>query len=148
MPSFSIDAKMSSRLDMPADLRECSWFRPRTVAVLNQPALGDLVQQQFLPKLLAAFEEQGHSIIANPTGTVNLMLSFYDAPDTDVPLLERVPERPLPLALSLMREFGLSKRPENLVTFVTIHEHLRDMPHAQVLEIARTTMARIGTPKR
>lgn len=147
MSSVSVDTKMSSRLDISSDLRECSWFRPRTVAVLNPPTPGDRVQEQFLPKLLAAFEGQGHSIITNPTGAVNLMISFYDVPDTDLPLLERIPERPLPLALSLMREFGLSKRPENLVTFVTIRERLRDMPHMQVIELARTTMARIGTPK-
>ncbi len=58
------------------DLRQCSWFRPRTVSVLNTPDTGDGVQQQLLPKLLDALRAQGHSVFDHPVGTVNLMLAF------------------------------------------------------------------------
>jgi hypothetical protein len=129
------------------DLRECSWWQPRTIAVLGHPVEGDRVQQQLLPQLLAAFEKQGHLILPRPEGAVNLMLGFYDIPETDAPLVERIPERPLPLGLTLMREYGLKKRPENLVILVTVHERLSTLPHMQVIEIARTVAARIGTPK-
>ena len=134
-------------LSLPSDLRVCSWFQPRTVGVLTQPSPGDRVQEQVLPELRAAFAEQGHSVLSQPTGTVHLMLAFYEIPDSVVPLPQRIPERSLPLALTLMRDYGLSKRPENLVTLVTIRERLSALPHMQVLEIARGTMARIGTPK-
>lgn len=129
------------------DLRECAWWQPRTIAVLGSPTAGDRVQEQLLPQLLAAFERQGHIVLPQPHGAVNLMLGFYDIPDTDAPLVDRIPERPLPFGLTLMREYGLKKRPENLVLLVTVRERLSRLPHMQVIEIARTVAARIGTPK-
>lgn len=90
---------------------------------------------------------QNHVIVEQSSGKVNLMLACFEIPDNDTPLVQRIPERPLPLSLTLMREYGLPKRPENLVVLVTIREHLADLPHLQVLDIARTAMARIGTPK-
>lgn len=130
-----------------ADLRECSWFQPRLISLLNPPIPGDRVQEQLLPKLISAFQEQGHTVLEHPEGSVNLMLAFYDVPDTDAPITERVPERRLPLGLTLMREYNLTKRPDNLVAMVTIRERLSHLPHMQVVEIARTTAARIGSPK-
>ena len=135
------------RIEIPKDLRECVWFSPRTVGVLNQPAADDLVQQFFLRQLLDAFKEQGHTVVENPKGAVNLMLAFFDVPEDGRAITERVSEREMPLALTIMREYGLSKRPDNLVGFVTIPERLQDMPHTHVIEAARTTMARLGTPK-
>ncbi len=130
-----------------ADLRECSWWQPRTISVLGSPAKGDRVQEQLLPLLLQSFRAQGHTVLEQASGAVNLLLAFFDLPDTPAPLLERLPERPLPLGLTLMREYGLKKRPDNLVVFVTIRERLSTLPHLQVIEIARTAAARIGTPK-
>jgi hypothetical protein len=129
------------------DLRECRWFRPRTIALLNEPDSKDRVQTLWLPRLLSAFKEQGHFVLAQASGTVNLMLAPYDIPDDERPLLQRVPERRLPLGLTLMRDYGLNRRPENLVTFVTVHERLADIHHLDMVEMARTVMARVGTPK-
>ncbi len=134
-------------VEMPKDLRECSWYSPRTVGVLNRPAADDLVQQKFLGQLLDAFRQQGHTVIEDPKGAVNLMLAFFDISEDKRPIVDRIPERELPLALSIMREYGLSKRPDNLVGFVTIRERLHDVPHTEVIEAARTTMARLGVPK-
>jgi hypothetical protein len=78
---------------------------------------------------------------------VNLMIGFYEIPSSDEPLLDRIPERPLPMALTLMREYKLARRPDNLVLFLTIRERPSEMPHKQVIEISRTAMARAGTPK-
>jgi hypothetical protein len=130
-----------------ADLRECAWWQPRTIAVLGEPHPDDRVQRELVPQLLSAFEKQGHIVLTQPGGAVNLMLAFYDIPDTDAPLVARFPERQTPLGLTLMREYGLKKRPENLVVLVTIRERLSTMPHMQVIEIARTAAAHIGTPK-
>ena len=138
----------STRLDVPrADLRECAWWQPRTIAVLGEPAPDDQVQRRLLPQLLDAFRAQGHDVLAQPSGAVNLMLAFYDVPDTAAPLADRIYERHMPLGLTLMREFGLKKRPDNLVVLMTIHERLSEWPHIQVIELARLAAARAGTPK-
>lgn len=130
-----------------ADLRETPWFSPRRISILNAPIPGDKVQEQLLPKLVEAFREQGHTVLEHSDGDVNLMLAFYDIPDTDEPLVQRIPERHLPLALTLMREYNLSRRPDNLVAVVTIRERLSAIPHIQAIEFARTAAARIGSPK-
>ncbi len=130
-----------------ADLRETPWFQPRTISILNEPAPDDKVQQTLLPKLIEAFRAQGHIVTDRPDGNVNLMIAFYDVPDTDAPLLQRIPERELPLALTLMREYKLARRPDNLVLFLTIRERPSRMKHMQVVELARTAMARSGSPK-
>jgi hypothetical protein len=129
------------------DLRETPWFQPRTISILNAPTPGDQVQERLLPALIDAFREQGHTVLEQPDGNVNLMIGFYDVPDTDAPLLERIPERPLPLALTLMREYKLARRPDNLVLFLTIRERPSTMKHKQMIELSRTAMARSGSPK-
>lgn len=130
-----------------ADLRETPWFSPRTISILNAPIPGDKVQEALLPKLVESFREQGHIVSDEPDGNVNLMIGFYQVPDTDAPLLERIPERSLPLALTVMREYKLARRPDNLVMFLTIRERPSQMQHKQVIELSRTAMARAGSPK-
>lgn len=130
-----------------ADLRETPWFQPRTISILNKPVEGDLVQAKLLPKLIKAFREQGHIVSEQPDGNVNLMIAFYDVPDTDASLIERIPERQLPLALTLMREYKLARRPDNLVLFLTIRERPSEMKHTDMIELSRTAMARAGSPK-
>jgi len=130
-----------------ADLRETPWFAPRTISIMNAPVPGDQVQAKLLPQLLDAFRAQGHTVKEQPDGNVNLMIGFYDAPDTDAPLLERIPERQIPLGLAIMREYGLARRPDNLVLFMTIRERPSEMRHMQVVELSRTAMARAGAPK-
>lgn len=135
-------------LSMPrADLRETPWFAPRTISILNQPIPGDKLQENLLPKLIESFREQGHTVLEHPDGNVNLMLGFYDVPDTDEPLTERIPERQLPLVLTMMRDYKLAKRPENVVLFLTIRERPSEMQHKQVVELSRMAMARAGSPK-
>ncbi|HEX9074144.1 MAG TPA: hypothetical protein VF932_00110 [Anaerolineae bacterium] len=147
METLSGSAVQAVNLLPPPDLRESYWWKPRTIAVLNPPTPGDRVQESFLPQLLAAFAAQGHTVLPEPNGTVHLMLAFFDLAESNDPLVERVPERHLPLALTMMRDYGLSKRPENLVLFLTVSRRLSPMPHRQVLELARTVMGRIGVPK-
>ncbi len=147
MQTFAVPGPESTTLLPPSDLRESYWWKPRTFAVLNPPIAGDRVQETFLPQLLAAIAAQGHTVLPKPTGTVNLMLAFYDLPESDAPLAERIPERHLPLGLTIMRDYGLQKRPENLVLMVTVRERLSQMPHTDVVNITRHLMARIGVPK-
>lgn len=129
------------------DLRETPWFAPRTISILNQPVEGDRVQAELLPKLIQAFREQGHIVTDQPGEHVNLMLGFYQVPDTDEPLVDRIPERKMPLALTMMREYKLARRPENVVLFLTIRERPSEMKHKEVIELSRTAMARAGSPK-
>ncbi len=130
-----------------ADLRETPWFAPRTISIMNSPNPGDQVQARLLPKLLDAFRAQGHTVKEQPDGNVNLMIGFYEVPDTAAPLLERIPEREMPVALTIMREYKLARRPDNLVLFLTIRERPSEMKHMQVVELSRTAMARSGSPK-
>lgn len=129
------------------DLRECSWFQTRTISILNPPIPGDKVQEQLLPKLIRAFREQGHTVLEYPDGRVNLMIAFYDVPNSPEPLVRRIAERHMPLGLTLMREYNLERRPDNLVAFLTIRERLSQMKHLEVVELSRLAMARIGAPK-
>src|SRR5581483_7402805 len=147
-PALITSAPELADLQLPrADLRETPWFAPRTISILNKPIEGDQVQAKLLPKLIQAFRAQGHTVLEHADGNVNLMIGFYDVPDTDAPLLERIPERELPLALTIMREYKLARRPDNLVLFLTIRERPSEMKHMQVVELSRTAMARSGSPK-
>lgn len=147
MQTLAVSGPESPALLPPSDLRESYWWKPRTFAVLNPPIAGDRVQETFLPQLLAAIQAQGHTVLSEPTGTVNMMLAFHEIPEADRPLAERIPERHLPLALTIMRDYGLKRRPENLILVVTVHERMSQMPHADVVNITRRVMARIGVPK-
>ena len=147
MPPLSETVQTRESLSLPENLRECYWWKPLSIAVLNPPVEGDRVQEELMPSLLNAFAEQGHSVLDKPAGPVSLMLGSYDIPDSEAPLPQRIPERHLPLVLTMMRDYSLKKRPENLVVFVTIRERLSEWPHARAIEIARTAMARIGSPK-
>jgi len=130
-----------------ADLRETPWFRPLTISILNPPIEGDRVQEELLPQLIESFRAQGHTVLEHADGNVNLMIGFYDVPDTDEPLTERIPERSLPLVLTMMRDYKLAKRPDNLVLFLTIRERPSAMQHKPAVELSRTAMARAGSPK-
>lgn len=129
------------------DLRECPWWRPIDVAFLDDPGVVDPVVRKFVPELLEAFREQGHRVHLDSDGAVDLLLGLVSIPDGPEPLRQRIPERPRPYALTLMRQYGFRKRPENLVVLVGVPERLSGRPHEEVVETARTAMARIGTPK-
>ncbi|MGA2111775.1 MAG: hypothetical protein ABSG98_06455 [Anaerolineales bacterium] len=131
----------------PRDLRDCPWWKPKTVSLVGQIPAHDRILQRFVPQLLQAFREQGHEVLSKSDGGVNLLLSFGLIPDGFSPAAERIPERDLPFALTLMREFGLERRPDNLVMLVAIPERLSTRPHLEVAELARLAMARMGSPK-
>ncbi|MGA2819503.1 MAG: hypothetical protein ABSF61_02435 [Anaerolineales bacterium] len=131
----------------PRDLRDCPWWKPKTVSLVGSIPAQDRILQRFVPQLLQSFREQGHEVLPKSDGGVNLLLSFGNIPDGSSPTAERVPERDLPLALTLMREFGLKRRPDNLVLLVSIPERLSTRPHLEVAELARLAMARMGSPK-
>jgi hypothetical protein len=130
-----------------SDVRATTWWKPRRVAVLGEPAPEDRLLIEFLTRLLTAFREQGHQIVDSHAEDVHLMLAVGQVPDSTQGLAERIPERPLPLALTIMREFNLKRRPENLVMLVGIPERFSSLPHAETAEIARLYMARQGVPK-
>jgi hypothetical protein len=129
------------------DLRECPWWRPLTVSLVGRPREDDRILGSFLPSLLEAFRDQGHRVLDRADGDVELMLGFSEVPDGDEPLVRRIPERETPLALALLREFGLSRRPENLVVLASTADRLAERAHMEIVEAARAAMARIGTPK-
>jgi len=129
------------------DLRTTSWWKPRRVAVLGEPPLEDRLLRAFLADLLQEFRDQGHSVVGSRAEDIHLMLAFGEIPRGKGQLAERIPERGLPLALTIMREYNLARRPENLVMLVSIEERLSAMSHAEAAETARLLMARQGVPK-
>jgi hypothetical protein len=135
--------------DMKAidDITRCPWWRPLTVHIVNEPPRNDRVGRRFLQALVAAFERQGHEVLPESTGAVDLLLAFEEVAAGGEDPSARITERAAPLAFSLMQDFGLPERPEHLVVFLSLPERLGDRPHVEVIETARTAMARIGTPK-
>jgi hypothetical protein len=130
-----------------ADIRACEWWSPRTLFARGGPPEGDRILAKFVPELLDAFAAQGHAVLDDSDGAVDLMLAFAEIPDGDEPLARRVPERSFPLAFALERDFSLPAQPEHFVTLVSVPERLGGWSHNDVIEAARTAMARIGTPK-
>ncbi len=128
------------------DLRETPWWRPLRVARLD-PLRGTDPLDRLAADLLDAFRDQGHAVLDAAAPDLDVMLALLSVPPGPGPLRERVPERVPPLALALMREFGLPRRPDNLVALLGVDERLSDRPHQEVVETARTAMARIGAPK-
>jgi hypothetical protein len=129
------------------DVHGMAWWKPRRVAVLGEPPHEDRVLGPFVRQLLDAFRQQGHEVVESHAEDIHLMLAFGEIPRGRTRLAERIPERPLPLALTIMREFNLKRRPENLVMLVSVDERLSAMSHAEAAETARLLMARQGVPK-
>jgi hypothetical protein len=127
-------------IPVTGDLRDCPWWRPRTVAVVGEPespALRALVRE-----LVEAFEDQGHTIGAdNP----DILLAVEEIPDGPEPLMERIPESDRPLLLRLSAKPG--PRPEHVVVLAGVSERIGDLSHEQVVEVSRAAMARLGAPK-
>jgi hypothetical protein len=126
------------------DLRACPWWRPRTVALVGRPPRD---AAPFVDELLDAFRAHGHTVVAEPSGHEHIILAFAETPNGEAPLTDRIPERKLPLAVSLIREHGLARRPENLVVLTTVPERLSELEHMETVMAARVAMARFGAPK-
>jgi hypothetical protein len=141
-------------LDTPPDfaipanrrLEDCPWFRPCRIAIGPAPP-GDRVLEALLPRLETAFQEQGHTVVARPDADTDITLACAEIPQGSQPLAERIPERERPLLVEVAAQAGLRRRPENLITLVTVTEDVGEWPHTEVVEVARRAMARLGTPK-
>lgn len=101
----------------------------------------------FLSQLRDSFREQGHSLVSTDERDIDLLIDTMVIPDGPEPLTSRVPERSQPLMLSVVKDYNLARRPDNLVVLVGVKELLGAWPHADVVSTARIVMARIGAPK-
>jgi hypothetical protein len=124
------------------DLRTCSWWRPRTVAIRGEPTHPAL--RRLLDELVAAFQAHGHEV-TTAGGRSDILLAFAEIPDGDEPLTARIPESDRPLLLALSASRG--DRSEHVVMFACIPERIGDLPHEEAIEVSRTAMARLGAPK-
>lgn len=101
----------------------------------------------FRAQLLESFRRQGHVITTTRDASIDLLIDATHVRSGQEPLALRVPERTEPLMLTMMRDYQLARRPDNLVVLVGTDEPLRSWSHADVVATARVVMARIGSPK-
>lgn len=129
-------------------ITECAWFRPvkLALALLDETEL-DAAQSELLERLKRAFRAGGHAIQSEPSRDSDLILAFHTIPAGDAPLRERIEEVDPPRAVAVRDRYDLAGLHPNLVTVVTVTEDLRALPHAEVEDLARMAMARIGAFK-
>lgn len=128
------------------DVRTCPWWRPLRIAIVGETQVPDSLSE-FRSQLLESFRDQGHAIVATSAPDIDLLIDTAVIPDGTEPLALRVPERAQPLMLTIMKDYQLARRPDNLVVLVGIEESLSTWSHVEVVSTARVTMARIGSPK-
>jgi hypothetical protein len=126
----------------------CAWFRPvkLALALLGSTEL-DSAQRDLLTRLRDAFEAGGHTVQSEPSRDSDLILAFHGVPMGDGSLWERIEEVNPPLVVAVRDRYDLEGLHPNLIVAVTVTEDLRSLPHAEVEDLARMAMARIGTFK-
>lgn len=136
VPDFSVP---------PAEeLRACSWWRSLRVGVFEEDPPADPVAARLLSDLLDAFGAQGHALVDGEE-TPDILLVTAPPVGADGPLAERFTESRRPLLLRTRD--GRRGSPEHLVTLVTVPDELEELPHPEVVDVSRTAMARLGSPK-
>ncbi|HQT99394.1 MAG TPA: hypothetical protein PLG60_02690 [Acidimicrobiales bacterium] len=134
---------MSAQVD---DVRTCTWWRPLKVAYVGERSVPTSLAE-IQARLLESFRRQGHTIVTTSEADIDLLIDVAAVPDGDEPPALRMPERAQPLMLTVMRDYHLARRPDNLVVLVGVRESFDTWTHAEVVSTARVVMARIGSPK-
>jgi hypothetical protein len=145
-PMRLLDAPPDFVVPASGDIRDCPWWRPCRVALGAVPP-ADPVLAALLPRLEAAFRDQGHVVVARPDADTDITVACAEIPDGPDPLPQRIPENDRPLLVAVAADAGLRRRPENLTALVAVPEDVGDWTHADVVEVARRAMARLGSPK-
>ncbi|MFJ8313527.1 MULTISPECIES: hypothetical protein [unclassified Streptomyces] len=142
------DTSLSHTLAKPPhDLSALAWWRPLLVQAVGLDEEAGPTLAAFGRQLLTAFEEQGHTVVRHSRGDVDLLLVAGLIPDGPAPLRHRLPEQMPPLAVTACQEHGLRVGSRQVVVLAEIPERLSLLPHAEVVETARTAMARTAAPK-
>ncbi|MGW0315128.1 hypothetical protein [Streptomyces flavidovirens] len=128
------------------DLTGLPWWRPCLVQVVGAEHAATTLAA-FVQQLVAAFEEQGHTVVETSHGDVDLLLVAARVPESPAPLHERLPEQVPPLAVAACQEHGLRVGSRQVVVLVEVPERLSGLPHEEVVATARTAMARMAAPK-
>ncbi|MGP3966556.1 hypothetical protein [Streptomyces sp. 6N223] len=128
------------------DLATLPWWRPCLVQLVGLGGQGPTLVA-FARQLLAAFEDQGHTVLEESHGDIDLLLMAVRVPDGPAPLKDRLPEQMPPLAVTTCQENGLTVGSRQVVALADVPERLGDLPHQEVVQIARTAMARMAAPK-
>ncbi|MFE1775462.1 hypothetical protein [Streptomyces sp. NPDC059008] len=131
----------------PHDLSALPWWRPLLVQAVGLGEHAGPTLAAFGRQLLTAFEEQGHTVMQHSRGDIDLLLVAVGIPDGPGPLRERLPEQMPPVAVAACQEHGLRVGSRQVVVLAEIPERLSLLPHADVVETARTAMARTAAPK-
>ncbi|GGX54028.1 hypothetical protein [Streptomyces noursei] len=129
------------------DLAALPWWRPCLVQAVGLSENSGPTLTAFVRQLLAAFEEQGHTVVDFSHGDVDLLLVAAGIPDGPAPLRERLPEQMPPLAVTACQEHGLRVGSRQAVVLAEVPERLGDLPHREIVELARTAMGRMAAAK-
>ncbi|MGG2463842.1 hypothetical protein ACO0M4_29300 [Streptomyces sp. RGM 3693] len=129
------------------DLSALPWWRPCLVQAVGLDKHTSPALSSFARELLAAFEEHGHTVVTQSHGDVDLLLVPARIPDGPAPLRERLPEQTPPVAVTACQANGLHVGSRQVVVLAAVPERLSELPHREVVEIARTAMARMASPK-
>lgn len=92
-------------------LDELPWWRPPVVRAAERPHADDVPLGVFARQPIAAFEEQGHTVVGSSHGDVDLLLIVTHVPTVPQSLRERVPEESPPLSARICGELGLRVGP-------------------------------------
>ncbi|MFJ7148884.1 hypothetical protein ACIQVT_11845 [Streptomyces sp. NPDC100445] len=130
-----------------AKLDELPWWRPLVVQVAGQAHPHDSALGVFVRQLMAAFEEQGHSVVESSHGDVDLLLIVSHIPSGPEPLCDRVPEETPPLSARTCGELGLRVGSRRTVVIAQVAERLTGLGHTDAVEIGRTVMGRTAAPR-
>ena len=129
-------------------IRHCSWFRPIKFApALLENTRLDPAQRELLEGLEKALREDGHTVQPAPTGDTDLMLGFYNIPEGEGPLEERIQEVDPVVAVAVRDRYDLDGLHPNLIVALTVTEDLLALPHVEMEQLARMAKARIGAFK-
>ena len=102
---------------------------------------------EFQTQLRESFRTQGHDIVSASETNIDLLIDNVTIPDGPQPLAQRIEERSQPLMFSVMKDYRLARRPQNLVVLVSVAESLGSWSHVDVVTTARIAMGRIGSFK-
>lgn len=128
-------------------IENCWWFRPVRIDFdLPEGLPGDPLQRKLLDNLSGSIEAQGHPGTGIASEKSDLILGFYDIPEKEGSLTEKVEEIE-PMIVRAAKKWNVDTFAKNYTLVVTIDEDIKSMKKRESEKITRMLMARLGALK-
>ena len=134
-----------------------SFYHPLNYAFVlaeGSTELDDPAQQEFQQHLKEALHTRRHTQHEQPQKDTDINFVFFTIPfDPETPILDRIQESETAVVAEIRNRFNLrdnNRLPSylnNTIVIVTIPEDLSQIPHSEVKDIIRGSMAKIGAMK-